>query len=266
MASPPDELPYVGQWLDHTEDAIVVCGADWRVTVWNEGARRMFGWTAEEVIGQPATVLGLAEHDGERLDRRRHLAEDGHWRGELAVERKDGTAIPVDGDVVAIRGADAEISGYLGILRDITERRTAEEALEAATRRTDEILEQMCETFLAIDDQWRYTYVNDQAVARAGKAWGREASVGDFLGKNCWDVFPETVGTAIDRELHRAVREQRMVQFETYSVVGACLPVRGWVVGLFTRCDRPQAGTERAQLSREHAGQPRGWSHRDKRR
>jgi hypothetical protein len=43
MASPSDELPYVRPWLDHTEDVIVVCTADWSVTVWSEGTRRMFG-------------------------------------------------------------------------------------------------------------------------------------------------------------------------------------------------------------------------------
>jgi PAS domain S-box-containing protein len=224
MVSPSDEPPYVGPWLTHTEDAIVVCGVDWSVTVWNEGARRMFGWTAEEVVGQPATVLGLAENDGERLERRRYLAKHGHWRGELTVERKDGTEVPVDGSVIAIRGAKARIGGYLGILRDITERRSAKEALKAANRRADEILEQMCESFLAVDDQWRYTYVNDRAVAQAGTAWGREASAVELLGKNCWALFPQTVGTAFDRELHRAVREQHMVEFETYSVLA-----KAWV-------------------------------------
>ena len=51
----------------------------------------MFGWTAEEVVGEPATLLGLAETDGAGMDRRRHLAEYGRWRGEMTVERKDGT-------------------------------------------------------------------------------------------------------------------------------------------------------------------------------
>ena len=41
MPSPSvDQLPYLGPLLDHTEDAVVACDADWRVTVWNEGARR----------------------------------------------------------------------------------------------------------------------------------------------------------------------------------------------------------------------------------
>ena len=229
MVSPSDEPRYVGPWLTYTEDAIVVCGADRSVMVWNEGARRMFGWTAQEVVGQPATALGLIENDGERMERRRYLAEHGHWRGELAVQRKDGTEVPVDGSVIAIREAEGRISGYLGILRDITERRSAEEALNAANRRADAILERMCEAFFGVDDRWRYTDVNDRAVAQAGKAWGREASAEELLGRNCWDLFPETVGTAFDRELHHAVREQHMVEFETYwAPANAWLEVRAY--------------------------------------
>ena len=132
MATPSaNQLPYVGPLLDHTEGAIMACDADWRVMVWNEGARRMFGWTAEEVVGQPATLLGLAATDGARMDRRRHLAEYGRWRGEMTVVRKDGTEVPVDASVVAIREAEARIIGYLvnpprcqrGVLRHHLKRR-----------------------------------------------------------------------------------------------------------------------------------------------
>jgi PAS domain S-box-containing protein len=218
------QQPYFGPLLDNSEDAIMACDADWRATLWNEGARRMFGWTAEEIVGQPATLLGLAEHDGAHVDRRRHLAEHGRWRGETTVERKGGTEIPVDTVVVAVRDPQGRISGYLGILRDLSERKRAREALRAASRAADAALQQIDATFFAVDDQWRYTYLNDRAVAAAQKAGRLEANAEELLGRSCWELFPEYVGTAVDRELHRAMREQHMVEFETYSV-----PTRAWV-------------------------------------
>jgi PAS domain S-box-containing protein len=219
MASPSaDQLPYFGPLLDHSEDAIVACDADWRVTVWNEGARGMYGWTAEEAVGRPAAFLGLDESDEQRMDRRRQLAEHGRWRGETTVERRDGSEVPVESSVVAIRDEEGRVSGYLGIHRDITDRKRAEEALRAANRRTEAILERISDTFFAVDDQWRYTYVNERAVATASKAWDREVSAEELLGKNCWELFPETAGTAFDQELRRAVREQRVVEFEAYSL------------------------------------------------
>ena len=68
-----------------------------------------------------------------------------------------------------------------------------------------------------VDLELYYTYVNGRAVGRAREAWGRDASAEELLGKNCWELFPEHLGTTFDRELHRAVREQRVVEFETYS-------------------------------------------------
>lgn len=218
MASPSaEQLPYFGPLLDLTEDAIVATDADWRVTVWNEGARRMYGWTAAEAVGHPATFLRLDESDEQRMDRRRRVAEHGRWRGEIVVQRKDGSKVPIEAIVVAIRDEQGGVSGYLGIHRDITERRRAEEALRWANRRTEAILERISDTFFAVDDQWRYTYVNERAVGRAREAWGRDVSAEGLLGRNCWELFPELLGTAFDRELHRAVREQQVVKFEYYS-------------------------------------------------
>jgi PAS domain S-box-containing protein len=219
MPSPSaDQLAYFGPLLDHTEDAIVATDADWRVTVWNEGARRMYGWTAEETVGQPVALLELDESDEQRMDDRRQLAEHGRWRGEITVERRDGTKVPVEAIAVAICDEQGRVSGYLAIHRDITERTRAEEALRAANRRTEAILERISDTFFALDGQWRYTYVNGRAVAMAREAWGREVSAEELLGKNCWELFPETVGTAFDQEFHRAVREQKVAEFETCSL------------------------------------------------
>ena len=112
-----DQLPYFGALLDHTEDAIVAWNADWRVTAWNEGARQMYGWRAEEAVGQPATFWRLAESDEQRIDRRRQLAEHGRWRGEISVERRDGSQVPVESIVLAIRDEQRGISGYDDELR-----------------------------------------------------------------------------------------------------------------------------------------------------
>jgi PAS domain S-box-containing protein len=88
----------------------VACDTNWRVMAWNEGARRIFGWTAEEALGRPGMFFGLDETDGQRMDRRRHLAEHGGWRGEVAVLRKDGSEVPVESFAIAIRDQQGRIS------------------------------------------------------------------------------------------------------------------------------------------------------------
>jgi PAS domain S-box-containing protein len=220
-----ERLTYLAGLLDNTEDAIVALDAGWFVTVWNKGAERMYGWTADEVVGRHTLdVARLEMSDEERAGARRAVAEHGRWRREVVASRKDGTTVCVEVITVALRGADSEVIGYLGIHRDVTERRHAEEALREAQRRSDTILESIGDTFFAVDREWHYTYLNERAVARARTALGRDVTADELLGKSCWELFPQHVGTTFDHELHRALREQTVIEFETFS-----RPTRSWV-------------------------------------
>jgi len=113
-------------------DAIVSADQRGNVTYFNPGAERMFGYTAEEVNGEPLTLL-MPERfgDAHRAGLARYLAT-GEARVvgttvELAGRRKDGTEFPLELSLASRRGG-AEIA-FTGIMRDITERKRAEETL-----------------------------------------------------------------------------------------------------------------------------------------
>ena len=137
----------------------------------------------------------------------------------MGVARKDGTTVDVELVSVALRGQQDEITGYLTIHRDVTERQRAEQELCEAHRQTETVLESISDFFSAFDREWRYTYLNGRGLDRLRKATGEDVSLDDVVGKNFWELFPELVGTTTDQELHRAVREQETVVYETYSTV-----------------------------------------------
>src|SRR5688572_30128766 len=202
-----ERLTYLAGLLDNTEDAIVALDAEWFVTVWNTGAEQMYGWTADEVLG--CHTLGVARLEmsyEERAEARSAVAEHGRWRGEVVAYRKDGTPVWVEVITVALRGERGGITGYLGIHRDVSERKRAEQDLREARRRSETILESISDEFVSVDRDWRYTYVNDNALADARKALGDELTRDDLLRKNCWDVFPELVGTTFHEQLQMAFR------------------------------------------------------------
>lgn len=72
------------------------------------------------------------------------------------------------------------------------------------------ILSSISEVFVTLDRDWRYTYVNNKTVEVSG------IPKEDFLGKCIWEVFPDTVGSLLYTELHRAVTEQTPIQFEYF--------------------------------------------------
>jgi PAS domain S-box-containing protein len=215
-----ERLAYLAGLLDNTEDGIVAMDERYFLTVWNKGAERLYGWKAAEVVGRHANEVAVTNLSEEgRAELRRELAENGRWRGEVAVARKDGTTVDVELVSVALRGQQDEITGYLTIHRDVTERKRAEGELRQAHRQTEIVLESFSDFFSAFDHEWRYTYLNRRGLDRFRMAKGEDVSLDDIVGKNFWELFPEVVGTTIDQELHRAMREQETVVYETYSPV-----------------------------------------------
>jgi PAS domain S-box-containing protein len=219
------QLAYHASLLESVEDAVVGTDPGLRLTVWNHGAERLYGYTAEEVLGRDAREIASYPGDDARAAVDRELLETDHTRTELTARRKDGTAVEVEVVATAVRDEQGAISGYLGVHRDTTERKRAEEDLRAARERTQSILERIGDAFLALDRDWRFTYLNQTALARIRAGKGDDAiTLGDLLGRSLWDLFPELAGTRVERELRRAVREGVTVAFE------ASLPPTGrWV-------------------------------------
>jgi hypothetical protein len=150
----------------------------------------------------------------------------------MIAYRKDGAPVWVELITVALRDSRGEITGYLGIHRDISERRWTEEALREAQHRNEMILESIGDQFYALDGELRFTYLNQHALAGMSRVLGKDLSLDDLLGKSVWEVLPELVGTRFDYELHRALREQQLVTFESWgSLTGSWFDVRAYPAG-----------------------------------
>jgi PAS domain S-box-containing protein len=219
-----EERAYHAILIDNVEDAVVGTDAQFRLTVWNRGAERLYGFAAQEVLGRDARDVASYPGDESRFHLERELLETDRTRTEITAHRKDGTRVEVELASVAVRDAQGEIIGYLGIHRDVTERKRAEDAVRAAQRRSETILESITDAFVAMDGEWRLTYLNERALAQMREAIGLDVTAEELLGKSIWDVAPQLVGTAIDQEFHRALREQTVVEFEAYYA-----PVDRWV-------------------------------------
>ena len=81
---------------------------------------------------------------------------------------------------------------------------------QIAHQRYSNILESITDAFYALDHEWRFTYMNQQAEPLLQRT--RE----ELLGQNIWENFPEAVGTSFDTQYHRAIAEQVSVVFEEF--------------------------------------------------
>ncbi|MFC7395614.1 PAS domain S-box protein [Chelatococcus sp. GCM10030263] len=124
--------------IESSDDAILAKDLDGVITDWNQGAERLFGYTAEEIIGKPVTILVPAErHDDEPaiLDRIRRGERIEHY--DTIRQRKDGTLVDVSLSVSPVKNAFGTIIGASKIARDITERKRAEERQQLLLREMD---------------------------------------------------------------------------------------------------------------------------------
>ncbi|QOL50281.1 sensor domain-containing protein [Massilia litorea] len=114
--------------LDNAHDAISVSSIDLRITYWNQGAERLFGWTAAEVIGKTkGELMMLGEDDLERAYHQ--VVHKGDWRGEIGKRRKDGRRVTVESHLTLVRGDDVQPPLVLEIETDITQRKHDEHAI-----------------------------------------------------------------------------------------------------------------------------------------
>lgn len=116
--------------IESADDAIITKTLDGIITSWNKGAERMFGYTPDEVVGQPVTILIPPDHiDEEPNIIARLKAGERIEHYETVRVRKDGTPIDISLTVSPITGANNKIIGASKIARDITARKRSEEAL-----------------------------------------------------------------------------------------------------------------------------------------
>jgi PAS domain S-box-containing protein len=119
--------------VDSSDDAIIGKTLEGIITSWNLGAERIFGYSREEMLGKPISLLLPPERQNEEeeiVERLRNGERIEHY--ETVRRRKDGRDINVSVAVSPIRDAIGNVVGASKVARDITERKRAEEALAHA--------------------------------------------------------------------------------------------------------------------------------------
>ena len=122
----------LGAIVGASDDAIVGKTLDGVVTSWNEGARKVFGYSADEIVGKSIAILIPPGREDEEASILHSLARGEVKRFDTVRRRKDGRDIDVSVTTSPIRGADGHIVGISKVARDITDRRRNEEALARA--------------------------------------------------------------------------------------------------------------------------------------
>ncbi|MEP6818214.1 MAG: PAS domain S-box protein [bacterium] len=180
-------LRRMGAIVESSDDAIISKDLNGVINTWNKGAERIFGFTAEEAIGEPITMLIPPDRQNEEagiLERIRRGVRIDHF--ETLRQRKDGTLINVSLTVSPIKNEQGQIIGASKIARDITQSKEAQERLERALDFDETVMSSMGEGLYTVDTEGRLTFMNPAAQRIFG--W----TFDEILGRRMHDLTHHT--------------------------------------------------------------------------
>ncbi len=156
-----EKIYYQAQLLQNVNDAIISLDKQFVITSWNHGAEQLYGWSADEMIGQRMSRLDTLYCQGaDTQSAIAALERDGIWQGEVEHLRKDGTRIEIENQTRVIRTASGEVVGYVGINRDISLRKVRERELVESESRFRLIADALPALIWVSNTEQKTTFVN----------------------------------------------------------------------------------------------------------
>jgi two-component system cell cycle sensor histidine kinase/response regulator CckA len=120
--------------LDHAQDAICVRDLESKITYWNKGAERLYGWTSREVLGQNEFDLLMKEVSPDVGRAQKEVLENGEWVGELTQRTKAADDVIVQSHWTLVRNGTGDPASVLVINTNMTDRKKLEAQFLRAQR------------------------------------------------------------------------------------------------------------------------------------
>ena len=177
-------------------DAILVVDNNRNIVDCNPAFTDLFGYTFEEIKGENTKRIFYNSEEyeklGESLDEVEEKTKD--FLKTIQYKRKDGSVFPGEVNVFDLEDENGNTTGFIGLIRDITERLKAEEALRQSKERAEKYLNIAAEIILSTDTEGNITLLNDSGHQLLGYEKGA------LIGKN-W------LSTCVPEDEKEGVRE-----------------------------------------------------------
>jgi PAS domain S-box-containing protein/putative nucleotidyltransferase with HDIG domain len=211
-----DRLNYHARLLRHINDAVIATDDQFHITAWNRAAEKLYGWTSKEVMGHTVSeILNYELSDEQQAEARELLNESIASRNERIYRRRDGRAIYVEANTIALINQHGRMTGYVSVDRDISERKQAERALREHEQQLSSIYNTAADVLFLLrvekDESYRFISVNQSFLNTTG------LDKKQVVGKHVSDVIPEPALSMVLGKYSQAIQEKRILRWEETS-------------------------------------------------
>ncbi|MES2847685.1 MAG: PAS domain S-box protein, partial [Bacteroidota bacterium] len=214
------QLRYQASLIETLPDAIFTTNKHFVVDTWNKYAAELYGVDADEAKGKPLSeVISILNITETREASLAALQNTGYYKGEYLIRKKDNEIIYVIASINTILNNEGEITGYIAVHRNITERKKLEDSqrefnlelekqVKIKTAETTNIMERITDGFLALDSN--LTFINK----KAGEILGHEPA--NMIGRNVFTGFEEISSSTFNEACAKAYKEQQYIFLENF--------------------------------------------------
>ena len=210
MSDAPEAIDFVTNVLQaSTEYSIIGKGLDGTILLWNEGARRLYGYEPEEVVGKAnSSILHTPEDVAAGVPRQtmETALREGKWEGTLQRLRRNGERFTARVVITPRRDSTGRAAGFLLISKDVSSEIRLTEQLQATQFYTRSLIESSIDALMTTDSVGFITDVNEQMEALTG--YTRE----ELIGSPFKNYFTDPA--AAEEGIRRVLRQGRVTNYE----------------------------------------------------
>ena len=180
---PNENMIFHASLLNSINQAVVATDTKGIVTYWNQGAEKIFGWSAIEITGKSLFDLILKPECSYRsVEIFDEIKNSNTWAGELFVNLKDNNPLYIYFTCSPLLDKDNNAIGLVGISFDISERKKTENKLNESIHRFSNAIDNFPYEFIVLDPNFNITYANKLAVLNS------LPPIENLIGKNLMET------------------------------------------------------------------------------
>ena len=136
---------FQAELLDKIGQAVVATDVEGRITYWNQGASKIYGWESKEVLNKNIMKVTPFDNHEQASEIMKIVREGKIWKGEFKVRRKNGTTFPAYVTDSPVYDSEGNLKGIVGISSDMTERKKADDELRELNENLKKYTEELVE-------------------------------------------------------------------------------------------------------------------------